>query len=41
MLALTRLGEELGAHLRALAGWSQQNRAQIYAAREVFDQTGT
>ncbi|HEY2473295.1 MAG TPA: helix-turn-helix domain-containing protein, partial [Candidatus Cybelea sp.] len=35
--SLTRLGAELGTHMRALAGWSQRNRVEIYAAREAFD----
>jgi DNA-binding HxlR family transcriptional regulator len=37
--ALTTLGSELGAHMKALAGWSQRNRAAIYAARDIYDAT--
>ncbi len=35
--ALTPLGAELGEHMRALAGWSQRNRDEIYAARAAYD----
>ena len=37
--SLTKLGEELSNHIRALAGWSQRNRFEIYAAREAFDRS--
>ncbi len=36
---LTALGAELGDHMRALAGWSQRNREEIYAARAAYDRS--